>query len=491
MLTIDGLDVAGELGTYPVCNPVRPVEVVTDAPAASPAQVDAAVQAAAAAAPAWAALSLEDRSARLAAAAAEVEVAAADQGLAELLTRENGKILAESQLDVAGVAAIVATFGELAGPALAPRPTPGGGELTREPAGVVGALLPFNWPVSVLATKVAPALLAGNTMVVKPPPTCPTAVLRSAAAMAQALPPGVLNTVNGPGAEVGQLLAAHRQVGMLSLTGGIAAGRAVMAAAADRVAPVLLELGGNDAAIIAPDVEITDEIAGRLLDAAFVTSGQVCIALKRLYVPVRRLDEVVGALLSSGAQSVVGDGLDPETTLGPLHTARARTRAEELLAEAADRGAVVHWTGRVRPEDAGAGGHLVAPAIVADPPPDTAIVAEEQFAPIVPIIGYGNLDEAVAQANAVAHGLGASVWSHDDDLAAGLARRLQAGVVFRNGHGPLSLDPTVPFGGWKQSGFGREYGVEGVLSYTRSRAVLAGPALPGGTQRARDHEEDA
>jgi acyl-CoA reductase-like NAD-dependent aldehyde dehydrogenase len=489
MLTVNGVEVAGEVGTYPVYNPVRPAEVVTDAPAASPGQVDAAVQAAAAAVPAWAALPLEDRSALLAAAAAAVQVAPADQCLAELLTRENGKILAESQLDVAGVAAIVATFTELASAALAPRPTSGGGELTREPVGVVGALLPFNWPVSVLATKVAPALLAGNTMVVKPPPTCPTAVLRSAAAMARALPPGVLNTVNGPGPEVGQVLAAHRGVGMLSLTGGVVAGRAVMAAAAERVTPVLLELGGNDAAIIAPDVEITDEIARRLLDAAFVTSGQVCVALKRLYVPARRLDQVVEALLTGGAESVVGDGLDPGTTLGPLHTAPARARAEGLLAEAAERGAAVHRTGRVRPEDAQAGGHLVAPTVVADPPPDTAIVAEEQFAPVLPVIGYENLDEAVVQANSVPHGLGASVWSHDDELAARLARCLEAGVVFRNGHGPLSLDPSVPFGGWKQSGFGREYGVEGVVSYTRSRAVLAGPALPGGTQRSRRGED--
>ncbi len=224
------------------------------------------------------------------------------------------------------------------------------------PHGVVAAILPFNWPVSVMGNKVLPALLAGDTVVVKAPPTCPGTVLLVAAAMAEVLPAGVLNVVNGPGAALGAALVGHPDVDMVSFTGGVGTGQAVMAAAAVTTRPVVLELGGNDAAILAPDVAGDAALADRIVEAAFVTSGQVCMAIKRLYVQRDRLDETVDALAGRLAGEVVGDGLADGVTMGPVHTAGARDRVEALVAEAAAAGAAVLRPGRLRAEDEGSGG---------------------------------------------------------------------------------------------------------------------------------------
>ncbi len=223
------------------------------------------------------------------------------------------------------------------------------------PHGVVAAILPFNWPVSVMANKVLPALLAGDTVVVKAPPTCPGTVLLVAAAMAAVLPPGVLNVVNGPGAALGAALVGHPGVDMVSFTGGVGTGQAVMAAAAATTRPVVLELGGNDAAILAPDVAVDAALADRIVEAAFVTSGQVCMAIKRLYVHRDRLDDTVAVLADRLAAEVVGDGLAEGVTMGPVHTAGARDRVEAMVAEAAAGGAAVLRPGRLRAEDAGSG----------------------------------------------------------------------------------------------------------------------------------------
>ncbi|MCU1456209.1 MAG: aldehyde dehydrogenase [Actinomycetia bacterium] len=477
MLTIDGQAVPGDAGEYPVLNPARPSEVVLHAPSSSPAQVDRAVRSAANAAAAWAALPFEECAQLVIAAGAAAFEAAS--GLAPSLTRENGKVLGESQFELATIGGMTEMFAAMAEVALAPGGGPGAARVEYEPFGVVAALLPFNWPVSVLISKLAPALLSGNVVVVKPPPTCPGTVLQVAQAFAAALPPGVVNTVNGPGVEVGEALVTHPDVAMVSLTGGPRTGRAVMAAAARHLTPVLLELGGNDAAIIGPDVEPNEALAGALLDAAWLTSGQVCMALKRLYVPERRLREFVDALTNRAATTVVGDGLAPETTHGPVHTAQAAAFAEELLAEAAAEGTRVHRPGSVREEDREAGGHFVAPAIVDNPGRQQRIVTEEQFAPVLPVLTYSGIDDAIEAANDSVYGLGASVWTDDDILADSVAERLQAGTVFRNAHGPGALDPNVSFGGWKQSGIGREFGTDGIIAYTRQRAVLPTRPLPG------------
>jgi len=339
----------------------------------------------------------------------------------------------------------------------------------------VACLLPFNWPVSVLGNKVLPALLTGNTVVVKAPPTCPGAVLAVAAALAEGLPAGVVNALNGPGPELGEALVSHPGVDMVSFTGGIPTGRAVMAGASGALTPVVLELGGNDAAIIAPDVEFDEELASKIVEAAFITSGQVCMAIKRLYVPRATVRAVVEALVERVSAEVVGDGLAPEVTMGPVHLPAARDRVEAMLAQAESLGAMVHRPALVREQDAAAGGYLVSPAIVDGAPDDASIVCDEQFAPALPVLGYSDVDEAVERANASEYGLCASIWTGDSELASEVAGRLQAGTVFVNSHGTSAMDHRAPFGGWKHSGFGVELGPEGMLAFTRPKTVLRFP----------------
>ena len=475
-LLVDGEVVAGGAGTYPVTTPARPSEVVLDAPSTSPAQLDLAVAAARRSQRGWASLAMDDRAARGAAAAGAGVAAVEELSLARLLTREHGKTHLAAVFDTATMAGMASAFAPLVAGALAPRDLDGGAtRIEWVPHGVVAAILPFNWPVSVMANKVLPALLAGDTVVVKAPPTCPGTVLLVAAAMAAALPPGVLNVVNGPKAALGAALVGHPDVDMVSFTGGVGTGQAVMAAAAATTRPVVLELGGNDAAILAPDVRGDAALAERIVEAAFVTSGQVCMAIKRLYVHRDRLDETIDALAGRLAAEVVGDGLADGVTMGPVHTAAARDRVEGLVADAAALGAAVLHPGRVRDEDAGTGGYFVSPALVVAPPADSGIVRQEQFAPALPVIPYDDIDRAVDAANDTPYGLCASVWSNDDALAADVASRLSAGTVFVNAHGLSAIDMHAPMGGWKQSGFGVELGAEGMQAFARQRVRVRRP----------------
>ncbi|MBV8463638.1 MAG: aldehyde dehydrogenase family protein, partial [Acidimicrobiales bacterium] len=433
--------------------------------------------------PSWAALSTDERASRVL-AAAEAGVAAVEaHDLARLLTREHGKTYVEAIFDTATMGGMAAAFAPVVAEALATRQLSGGTtQVEWVPHGVVAAILPFNWPVSVMANKILPALLAGDTVVVKAPPTCPGTVLLVAAAMAGVLPPGVLNVVNGPGAALGAALVGHPDVDMVSFTGGVRTGQAVMAAAAATTRPVVLELGGNDPAILAPDVTGDSELADRIVEAAFVTSGQVCMAIKRLYVHRDRMTATVDALAERLGREVVGDGLAEGVTMGPVHTAAARDRVEAMVAEAAAAGSTVLRPGRIRPSDDGGDGYFVSPALVLAPGADAKIVREEQFAPALPVIPYDDLDQAVDAANDTDFGLCASVWSNDDDLAADVAARLAAGTVFVNTHGLSSVDMYAPMGGWKHSGFGVELGTEGMQAFARQRVrvMRPGPADRGG-----------
>lgn len=480
-LLIDGDVVAGAAGTYPVTNPARPSEVVLEAPSTTPAQLDLAVAAARRSQRAWAALAFDDRASQVV-AAAEAGVAAVEaRDLARLLTREHGKTHLEALFDTATMGGMASAFTPLVAEALAPLELTGGAtRIDWLPHGVVAAVLPFNWPVSVMANKVLPALLAGDTVVVKAPPTCPGTVLLVAAAMAAHLPPGVLNVVNGPDAALGAALVGHPDVDMVSFTGGVRTGQAVMAAAAETTRPVVLELGGNDAAILAPDVVGDAGLADRIVEAAFVTSGQVCMAIKRLYVHRDRLEETVDALAGRLALELVGDGLADGVTMGPVHTAAARDRVEAFVSEAASAGAVLVRPAQLRPEDEGSGGYFVSPALVVDPPPDSTIVREEQFAPALPVVPYDDIDDAVRAANDSPYALCASVWSNDAGLADDVANRLEAGTVFVNAHGLSAIDMYAPMGGWKQSGFGLELGTEGMQAFARQRVRVTRPAAAAG-----------
>ncbi|MGH3960237.1 aldehyde dehydrogenase family protein, partial [Mycobacterium sp.] len=413
-----------------------------------------------------------------AAATTAAEQLAGSDG-ARLYTREHGKVLSEATMEIDTAPVIASLLGSMAEAALAPEqldPQSAYPRLQREPYGVAALVIPFNWPLAVTMTKLSSALAAGNTAVVKVPPTCPLAALQLGAALAAALPPGVVNVLAGPGTELAQALVTHPGVDVISLTGGVATGRAVMAAAAPRLTPVLLELGGNDAAILAPDLAVSDELVERLVSATYTTGGQVCMAIKRLYAPAGRVGELADAVLARCDREVVGDGLAEETTLGPLHTAAGCDRVRKLVTDAEARGARVRTAGRIRDADADAGGYFALPTVVTGLPPDSALATEEQFGPVLPIFGYDGLDDAVAAANATDFGLTASIWTGDDALADRVTAQLVAGTVSVNCHGMAAQDPRLPFGGVGQSGLGREFGVDGIRAFTQPRAFVRQPA---------------
>ncbi len=470
LLVIGGAPVAGAEGTYSVYNPAHSEEVALEAPSASPAQVDEAVAAARRAQPEWDALGFEGRLACLRRACARAQEGLDLDAAAARLTREHGKIQVEALFDLATTGGMLEALAPLMAEALEPRPA--GPSIVHPVAhGVVGAVLPFNWPAAVMGNKILPALLAGNTAVVKTPPTCPGAVLQLAAAIAIGLPPGVLNSLNGPSPEFAAAVVAHPGLDMVSFTGGVAAGRSVLAACAPHLRPVVLELGGNDPAIVGPDLEPDARLADRLLEAAFATSGQVCMAIKRLYLPAERLGDWRDALVESLSRTVVGDGLEEGVTMGPVHTQRARDRVEHMIAEAATGAREV-----VRPAavTGTADGWTVSPALVVAPDPEASLVREEQFAPALPLLPYRHLDDAVAAANDTDFGLCASIWSGDADLADGVAARLRAGTVWTNAHGMAAMDHLAPMGGWGESGLGVEMGVEGMAAFTRPRVHRRG-----------------
>lgn len=477
VLTIGGQGQAGAAGSYAVRNPARPNEVVGHAPAADRAQLDAAVAAARRAATRSATPSARHPGAARRAAAAAAEQLAARDG-ATLYTREHGKVLSEANFEISTGPGLAALIGSMAEAAVAPEqidPNAPYPRLHREPFGVAALVLPFNWPLALTMTKLASALSAGNTAVVKVPPSCPLAALRLAGALAAALPPGVVNVLSGPGSELARALVTHPGIDLISLTGGVATGRAVMAAAAARLTPVLLELGGNDAAIIAPDIEVTDELVERLVTATYTTGGQVCMAIKRLYAPTERVGELADAVLARCEREVIGDGLADETTLGPLHTAAGRDRVAALVGEAKARGATVRAGGRIREVDAASGGYFALPTVVTGLAPDSRLATEEQFGPVLPLFGYDAIDEAVTAANATEFGLTASVWTGDDALADRITGQLVAGTVSVNCHGLAAQDPRLPFGGCGQSGLGRELGVDGVRAFTQPRTFVRHP----------------
>jgi acyl-CoA reductase-like NAD-dependent aldehyde dehydrogenase len=442
----------------PVHNPAHPTEIAGFATAASAADVDHAIEAAHRALPAWSALSYRERGEFLRHGADSL-VAGGDER-ARLLVRENGKILREAELELqrfrarlTGVAALAAELSEVDvhdGPPLHTT-------VQYVPRGVAVLVVPWNWPLSILGACLPHALLAGATVVVKPPPTAPLATMESLSALSAVLPPGVLNAVTGRTEDIGLALLTHPHVGHIGFTGSVEAGRRIAGVAGQHLKHVTLELGGNDAALFLADADLEEQAVGRLMTGAFLSAGQVCTAIKRLYVHRSRYDEVVDALTATLRRTVVGDGLDPRATMGPLHTSAGRDRLRELLRSC---GGEVRELGELL--DDGADGWFARPSLVLSPDPACALVWEEQFGPALPIIPFDTEDEAVDRANATEYGLASSVWSADQDRALAVARRLRAGTTFLNAHGPTVQDDRAPFGGVGSSGLGCELGVAGV-----------------------------
>ncbi|WP_055627621.1 aldehyde dehydrogenase family protein [Streptomyces hirsutus] len=431
------------------------------APDRQPDELDVVVDRARTAWRGWRDDSVARRTALLAAADA-VEAAGAD--LAPLLTREQGKPLAESHAEVARTAARLRYFAEMDhGPQRIADGRPVRSEIRWRPLGPVAAIVPWNFPLQLASAKFAPALAAGNTMVLKPSPYTPLATRLLGSVVSSALPEDVLTIVTGR-EPLGARLASHPGIRHVTFTGSIPTGRAVAEGAAASLARVTLELGGNDAAILLEDVDV-ERIADRLFWAAFRNCGQVCMAVKRVYAPVRLYSEVVEALAQRAKTAVVGPGLDPGSQLGPVNNAPQLARVERYTNQAlADGARAAAGGGRLdRP------GYFFAPTILADVPADSPVVTEEQFGPVLPVLPYGSLDEVVEAANSTAFGLGGSVWGTDLDRAETVADRLECGTAWINHHAELSL--AQPFAGIKESGVGVAGGPWGLYGNLRPFVV--------------------
>lgn len=461
---IDGRSAAGDAGVFDVFNPATG-QVLGQAHSASVAQVDAAVRAARRAQPAWEALTDDDRRAHLVRAARTLEGNL--DHLARLITLEQGKPLAgpgsvfevQSSAQWTRAAADIELHPEVVFEDAVRRDV-----LHRRALGVVAAVAPWNWPLLIAIWQVMPALRMGNTVVLKPSEFTPLATLEAVRLIGSDLPAGVLNVVTGDGA-VGQALVSHPDVAKIQFTGSENTGRRVVQASAGNLARLTLELGGNDAAVVLEDVDVA-AVAMDLFWGAFLNLGQTCACAKRLYVPRSREREIVEALVAIARDMPIGNGLEPGIMMGPIQNPRQHAKVRALIEDARSQGATVH-SGASIPVDGR--GNFQALSVVTGIGDGIRLVDEEQFGPVLPVIAYDDVDNAIERANRLPLGLGASVWSSDPERAVALAGRLEAGTVWINQHG--AIHPMVPFGGSKGSGYGSEFGVEGLKAVSAARVI--------------------
>lgn len=457
--------------TMEIFNPARPSHIVGQAAAATRAQALEAVAAAKQAFPEWADTSPKYRAERLLAASETVMVGAEEE--AALLSAENGKVVGESTFDLMGLVQrtelACSLVDEVDAVEILPGP-PTETVVSHKPTGVVTIIVPFNWPIAILGASLPYALLAGNTVIVKPPPSAPLAITRAVIRFAESLPPGVLNVITGEDAEIGAALVSNEDVAKVCFTGSVNGGKRIMAMAAETMTGVVLELGGNDAVLMLEDAELTEENMDGLFAGIFGSTGQICMNAKRIYVHSSKKQELIEALAKRLEQVKLGPASDPETTMGPLHQRAQMEFVTELVQEAKDSGAEVHEFGDI-PTGAWAGGNFMLPSMIIEPDPDLRVVTQEQFGPTIPIISFEDQEDGIRMVNDSRYGLCNSIWTSNEQTARDVGSRLQAGYVFHNAHGAPSLDQRAPFGGVKQSGLGREMGLIGLREFQTPHAL--------------------
>ena len=432
------------------------------APAAGAEELEAAVAAAREALPTWRATPIERRRARLKAAADIIESHA--EPLARLFTREQGRPVEAAKGEILQAAYWMRTTADLDLPVEVTEDTDKRRiEVRHEPLGVVCGIVPWNFPITLAVWKITPALLAGNTLVLKPSPYTPLCTLKLAELLAEVFPPGVLNVICGDD-DLGPLMTAHPGFAKISFTGSTATGRKVMETAARDLKRLTLELGGNDAAIILPDVDV-DAIAQQIFFGAFFNTAQICVATKRLYVHQDVYDGLRDRLAAIAKAVKVGDGTEQGTVLGPVQNKRQYDRVMNLLEDArANNLTLIH--GADIPDN---GGYFIPVTIVDNPPEESRVVQEEAFGPILPMLKFADIDEVIDRANASEYGLAGAVWSKDVAKGIEIARRMETGTIWVNQN--LALRPDTPFAGHKASGFGVENGMEGLLEYMVPQVV--------------------
>jgi succinate-semialdehyde dehydrogenase/glutarate-semialdehyde dehydrogenase len=459
-----------------VINPASE-DVIGSVPSADAADVDLAVQTAKRAFPGWAATDVEQRAAILRKAGDLIEERAKD--VAAILTSEQGKPVAEAIGEVKHLAHGVHFYAEAASKvrgAYQELPSafgPAYGMVIRRPMGVCAAITPYNFPLTLLGTKVAPALAAGNTVVAKPAATTPLATLEIARIFAEAgVPDGVLNVITGRGSEIGDSLVGHPDVRRIAFTGSTPVGRHVMSVAGPQLKRVSLELGGSDPVIICADADV-DAAVKAVIIGRYWNAGQACLGCKRVYVHDSVFDTFVSQLVDRVGRYEPGDGTQkaekPKLRMGPIHTRGNRDELLEQLEDGVAKGGELLIGG-------GTGGHdkgfFLEPAVVAEPGADSRLVQEEVFGPVLPVFRFSDFDEALTRANDTPYGLGSSIWTHDARLIHRAAQGIEAGMTWVNqihyGYDEL------PFGGVKASGFGKEHGIEALDSYVELKSVVVG-----------------
>ncbi len=449
-------------------------ELVDTAPKGDAQDTRRAIEAADGAFKSWSGLTAHKRSQILMQASANVR-AHLDE-VAELLTREQGKPIRDAKIEAERFADNIEIYaglvggGVLSGRQVQIPQAKAMGIVVRRPIGVVGAIIPWNFPLTLLANKIAPGLAAGNTAVAKPASTTPLSTIRLAELMLEGgLPPGVLNVVTGPGGVVGEELIRHPTVRKIGFTGETGTGKQVMKSAADEIKRVTLELGGSDAAIVMDDADL--EVAARnIAIGRFFNAGQACLAVKRVFVHEAVADEFVDKIVARAKRLKMGAGMDASTQMGPMHTEGGRREIEEQLQDAVDRGGKVLAGGKQPEGDQFAKGFYFEPTVVTDVPQGARVWLEETFGPLLPVGRFASLDEALARANESEFGLGSSIFTRNMTTAQRAIDELEAGYTWVNAV-QIAHD-ELPFGGTKHSGFGKEHGTEVLGFYTETKSVV-------------------
>ena len=468
-LVINGKKVSTD-HSFEVLNPANE-KVAGHAQLAKKKHLDDAVQAAMAAFKTWREVPESERQAACLEIASKIEENAEE--LAHILTAEQGKPLngLGSRWEIGGAMAWTQYTASLSLPIKVLQDNDEGRvELHRKPIGVVGSITPWNFPVMIAIWHIIPAVLSGNTVVSKPSPFTPLSTLRLVELMNKVLPNGVVNCITGND-ELGAAMTVHEGIGKIVFTGSCATGQKIMANSAETMKRLTLELGGNDAGIVLPDVD-PKQIAEGLFWGAFINSGQTCAALKRLYVHDDVYDNVCDELVELARQMKVGEGVNEDVVMGPIQNRKQYEIVDDLVQSAKSKGRVLLGGD---PEEIqkkmGGKGYFYPLTIIADLENGDPLVDEEQFGPVLPIIRYHQIDEAIEKANDNPNGLGGSVWSQDIGEARRIANQMECGSVWINKHG--MIQPNAPFGGVKRSGVGVEFAEEGLKEYTDIQVVFS------------------
>ena len=448
--------------TMDVVNPANE-DAIGTVPACGEAELDRAVAAARRAFASWRKTPVEERRKAIQGIAAAIKDNADE--LYRLLTSEQGKPHHQAQQEIYGAAGLAAAQSTLSLDDVINQDDDTRLSRTRRvPVGVVGGIVPWNFPVMMAIQKIVPAILSGCTIVLKPSPFTPLTTLRIAELIKDVVPAGVVNVITGEDS-LGPLITGHPDVDKITFTGSTATGKKIMEGASKDLKRITLELGGNDASIVLPDADV-EKVAEQLFWSSFSNAGQICVAAKRIYIHEDIYDDLSKAIAEYAKGVTVGDGSQQGTGVGPIQNRKQFERVCELIQDAKDSGYTFLVGGDVDPSGSG---YFVPITILDNPPEDARIVAEEQFGPVMPLMKFSTEEEAIARANASEYGLAGAVWTKDADKGVAIAEQLETGTVWVNEF--LHINPLAPFGGHKQSGFGAEYGIEGLKEFTYPQVI--------------------